>query len=54
MPDYAGKKFSYNKEGMAALAKAKAKDQKNQQVAQAKSTTIKNPMNPMSSPPQAA
>lgn len=49
MPNVAGKKYSYDKEGMAAAAKAKA-----QQMAKAKPTPTKNPMNPMSTPPQAA
>jgi hypothetical protein len=49
MPNIAGKKYSYDKEGMAAAAKAKAK-----QMANAKPTSTKNPMNPMSSPPKAA
>jgi hypothetical protein len=47
MPMVAGKKYSYDKEGMAAAAKASA-------MAKAKPTATKNPMNPMSSPPKAA
>jgi len=49
MPNVAGEKYPYTKKGMADAANAKA-----QQMAKAKPTPTKNPMNPMSTPPKAA